>query len=434
MTEWNYFEYTMFDESLDNILLSELNTFSRKGNLIRGGTDVTMRMSGAMGRAAGGFVGKNIERVKSGELAAHLQKRAGTVTKAIASGDFWKRMIQMIKEMWGKFRNVISSIFKSDENFINNELYNVRTILRNAVDSNTLKTGESDITVKLYPYWLGHPHISKLDIPRLNVNDENMLNALNNGTFMSTYIKGVDNIPYNDGNFTEALNTKFRGGPAEITMDLNTLNKTIDNIIRVCKDNTRIVRQLERSSSNLTAAANDALRLINASHGADNTKLLMAIQQYQSLGNKVLACAKGVVSEGLRACINVCKKIMRSLRAAGGNEVENERLRDETNGVNDAKSKGFFGSGKDLDRAIPSRIQVTQDTLNTLGNDPNKIAKKINALMKERDNLKAFITKRKIPIKGNNPKYQIIHQRVQDYNRQISLLNTRKKQLESQNN
>ena len=443
--EWQNIEYALNESEF--ITLSEITgerLITSNPNAIktigRVGIGVPMLTVNAAARAAGKV---------AGGVARGTLKTAKLIAKSrFGRADFWGKLIQRLKEIWQRFKNIISSLFKSNEDFIAKELYNAEAVLRNALSNKRIFNQNMNFD-NIYPYWKSFNILLSIKINPLNTGNAYMMESLDNkNNFVTANIPALRNIDFDNSNCVEQLKQSLRGSSEPISIGIEEVAKNARSMVDFLRNKDTYLAQLEHEQNTVIRSAEDALRMVsNGQFGGNDdmsasydraeadaiTKKAMRIRNFISLAQNIIGVKETIFNEYANQSLNLLRIALRKCSAVLSGEVENTKMRHyiDPSQLEDPETRDYgkipFISKK-ADRADAlvnlnrkREVNIDDKYLETLPDDSAVLQKEIEKATKERDKLKAFINNRK-KIGASDSRYIEIKRVIDDYDNRIDAL------------
>lgn len=451
------------------------------------------------GIGAGSYVGRTAGRAvkeqigKSASAAKNFGATMANAASRIANNPlvhskFWEVLVEKLKMIWQKFKNVISALFKSNQRLVQTEIYNIKAIVRKALEDPELGNKVNLFEIKnVYPYWKKHNIILK-PLPHLNMRDRQMLDSLmDKNAFVSKYLRDYIAFDFSMADVGQYLLDALRGAgdtDGAKSMQIYEILPYIDIMLEWVKDIKGQETSLEREQNTIISAAEEAVRRIQSSgvenasniHNATDANInnrmaemiandLTAVRNYISVVQTIQSVRMTIVKERSEQTLRIMREILMRCGAASSADIgvakNKDNVKDEYTAEQKAKREEFDNKtyeGKNMfDRAKKNRnkradtrdqlsskfdekmggaskLVIDKNYMDSLGDNPKKIDREIKDLKNRYDDIRKFILRNEIT--RDTDEFRILYGRMEDYKRKMRTLDARKKELakESTNN
>ena len=391
-----------------------------------------------------------------------ITKTAGRIARGpLCQTPFWQRLLAKIREIWQKFKNVMSALFRTNQSFVNNELYNAEAIINNALAQDSVDGEQNNLNITfkdIRPYWNGERYFNQIKIPPFDPNNQQMMDSLSDvNQFVATELRGLSNLDFNNGDCINQL-THYLSGGDPINCSLYDLVPYIKNIISYCIDYKAILADLQRTQESLERAAQESISVIQRSgimqettnsgqfdSNIENNKInnvadtTMRINNYIRCVSRISGVQKTVVRDRYNQSINILREVLKKCRPASKSQIQNAEVNNKTevtkpssNEENDKEYKdnmwGRFQAKRDTNKklagnpASKGEIEITDNSLmNSLPNNEKKLKKRAERVNQEKQEIANFIKNKKIS--QNDPRFQALYDQYLSYEKHLAVIN-----------
>lgn len=165
--------------------------------------------------------------------------------------NFWRMIIQKIKDIWHKFIVNVDALVKKDESFLQkykNQIFNADV---------------SNFEYEIFPYWNGFSALQATRIPQFNELNNTFMGSLESeDAFRNEWLKNIKK-GNNSSGLVDDLKEQFRGG-ASVTLKGSSLKGNLNGMYQYCLKYKSIMSQIKKDYDSIekavTKAEQDAVR------------------------------------------------------------------------------------------------------------------------------------------------------------------------------
>ena len=357
---------------------------------------------------AGKYVASSMKNYNPVQGVKNTGEMLGNVARSpLMRASFWGRLLNKLKELWQRFKNIISSIFKSNSAFVNTELANIDAVINKAMADNNVANKLYQLTFKdVYPYWTRQDIMDQIVVPPLNVNDRNMIQTLSDkNAFVNRYVRNLAKIDFQNPDCAENIKFLFRGSTGSMSVRFDQIAPYIRRISDSCKSTNALVARLQNEQRQNEQAANEAMRKLqelelsqNQAQAAEATQTILAIRNYISISQTILGCKETIVQERYMQSVRMLRHILFNCKAAATKqEIKNAEVARGTTVTHDplegkSAPEKFIRSKLDP-KGSRKEIEVDAEYNNSLPEDKIKLEKEILQVQQEIQKIEQYLAK-----------------------------------------
>ena len=364
---------------------------------------------------------------------------AGNLARSpMMRASFWGRLLNKLKELWQRFKNIISSLFKTNNSFVNSELTNVEAVIHKAMSNNASANKLYQMTFRdVYPYWLRQDVITQVTVPPFNINDTNMIQSLSDkNTFVNRYIRPLSRIDFNNPECTDNVKALFRGTNQATNIRFDQVAPHIKQISDTCKNTTAYVNRLQQEHRQNEQAANEAMRKLeqmetfqnqnNEVQAQDTAQTIMAIRNYISISQLIVGCKETIIQERYMQSVAIMRQILFQCKAvASKEEVANMEVANNTQVSDPLEGKSAVSRAIKKMRdpeGTKKEIQVSDEYRANLPTDKVQLQKEMLKIKANIDALKKDVGSLSSRLPKNQQERQYKLDQIDKFERRLAIL------------
>ena len=355
---------------------------------------------------------------------------------------FWGNLLNKLKELWQRFKNIIASLFKTNNSFVNTELNNVEAIVSKAMSNNATANKLYQMTFKeTYPFWMQQNTMEQIIVPPFNSGDKNMIQSLSDkNEFIRRYVRPLSRIDFNSGDCVQNVKNLFRGSDSPVNVRFDQIAPYIKQITNTCRNTNAYVNRLQQEHRQNEQAANEAMRKLEQMQMMQNgqqdpsqiAQEILAIRNYISISQLILGCKETVIQERYMHSVSIMRQILYHCNAASKQEIKNAEVNNYTRTEDplEGMSKGQQRKAMKQDpEGSQKQLYVNDEYKQSLPDKKKKIEKEIAQIQYEKEQIEAYLRKISSKLGKNKPQTDYMKEQLEAYNKRLAILTQRYNEL-----